>query len=784
MTDRTYSIPGLTGPAEIRVDRWGIPHIRAASRLDAFLVQGFNAARDRLWQLDLWRKRGLGLLAADHGPGFLAQDRACRLFLYRGDMDAEWAANGPEDKQIVTAFVAGINAFVTLAETDARLMPPEFPALGLTPARWQAEDVVRIRSHALVANLASEVARARVTQAGGDVAADALRRHLSPDWTPIEVPKLDAPLPPDLLAQHLLARAEPSISPERRAATLDAAWAWTRLDDTGRVTRGAGGNPAPAAEGSNNWVVSGTRTETGRPILASDPHRAYGTPSLRYIAHLTAPGLDVIGAGEPALPGVSLGHNADLAFALTIFPADQEDLMVYETDPADPTRYRYGDGWETMRIITDYIPVRGEADQPVKLAFTRHGPVICEDAAHHRAYAVRSVWSEPGAAAYLGSLRYLDAKTAGEFTAALDHWKVPPVNQVHADTAGHIGWRVAAAVPRRANWDGLSPVPGDGRYEWDGFHPGADLPGRLDPPQGFIATANEMNLPPDYPNAQRRLGFEWSEPFRADRLHTLLAEVKPMSLDLSRRLQSDLASEPARRLLALVAARGLGHPVFVDWDRRITADSAAAALFEVWWSRHLLPGVVAALAPSPAVAALIAIGDEVSVLGALEHSAPHWTEAARDALMRDTLAAADEDCARLMGPDRAAWAWGRLHQLRFAHALGQILPEIGGRRLDVGPVPIGGSNTTVGLAEYRDTDFGIIFGASFRMVLDVGDWDRSLAINAPGQAGNPASRHYDDLTPLWAAGDCVPLLFSDEAVEAATVARIHLLPSDGFGRRT
>ena len=177
-------------------------------------------------------------------------------------------------------------------------------------------------------------------------------------------------------------------------------------------------------------------------------------------------------------------------------------------------------------------------------------------------------------------------------------------------------------------------------------------------------------------------------------------------------------------------------------------------------------------------------GDEVSVLGALEHSAPHWTEAARDALMRDTLAAADEDCARLMGPDRAAWAWGRLHQLRFAHALGQILPEIGGRRLDVGPVPIGGSNTTVGLAEYRDTDFGIIFGASFRMVLDVGDWDRSLAINAPGQAGNPASRHYDDLTPLWAAGDCVPLLFSDEAVEAATVARIHLLPSDGFGRRT
>jgi penicillin G amidase len=779
MTDRTYSLPGLTGPAEIRVDRWGIPHIRAASRLDAFLVQGFNAARDRLWQLDLWRKRGLGLLAADHGPGFLAQDRACRLFLYRGDMEAEWAANGPQAKEIVLAFVTGINAFVALAETDTRLMPPEFSALGLTPARWQAEDVVRIRSHALVANLASEVARARVTQAGGDVAADALRRHLSPDWTPIAVPKLDAPLPPDLLAQHLLARAEPSISLERRAATLDDAWTWTKLDDTGRVTRGVGGDPPQSAEGSNNWVVSGARTETGRPILASDPHRAYGTPSLRYIAHLTAPGLDVIGAGEPALPGISLGHNADLAFALTIFPADQEDLMVYETDPADRTRYRYGDGWETMRVVTECIPVRGEADQPITLAFTRHGPVIREDPTHHRAYAVRSVWSEPGAAAYLASLRYLDAKTAGEFMAALDHWKVPPVNQVHADTAGHIGWRVAAAVPRRANWDGLNPVPGDGRYEWDGFYPGADLPARLDPPEGFIATANEMNLPPDYPNAQRRLGFEWSEPFRADRLRALLTEANPMSLDLSRRMQADLASEPARRLIALLATLGLAHPVFAQWDRRITADSAAAALFEVWWSRHVLPGVVAALAPSPRVAAMIAIGDEVSVLNALEQPAPHWTETARDALLRDTLAAADEDCTRLMGPDRGEWGWGRLHQLRFAHALGRVLPEVGGRGLDVGPVPIGGSSTTVSLSEYRDTDFGIVFGASFRMILDVGDWDRSLAINAPGQSGNPASRHYDDLTPLWAAGDCVPLLFSNDAVEAATVARIHLIPAIG-----
>jgi penicillin amidase len=778
MTDRTYLVSGLQTPAEIRVDRWGIPHIRAASRRDAFLAQGFNAARDRLWQLDLWRKRGLGLLAADHGPGFLAQDRACRLFLYRGDMAAEWAAYGPEAQEIVTAFVAGINAFVALAETDPRLMPPEFPALGLAPARWQPEDVVRIRSHALASNLASEVARARLRQMGGDAEADALRRHLSPDWTPMPVPDLTAPLTPDLLVDYQLARSDASISPERRAASLAEAWRWTTLDDVGEVTAGAKGNPPAGAEGSNNWVVAPHRTETGRPILASDPHRAYGSPSLRYIAHLTAPGLDVIGAGEPALPGISLGHNGSLAFALTIFPADQEDLMVYETDPADPRRYRYGEGWETMRIVTEAVPVTGAPDQSITLAFTRHGPVICEDRENYRAYAVRSVWSEAGAAAYLGSLRYLDAKTAEDFTAALDHWQVPPVNQVYADTAGHIGWRAAALLPRRRNWDGLSPVPGDGRYEWDGFHPGADLPMRQDPAEGFIATANEMNLPPDYPAGERRLGFEWNEPFRANRLNVLLGDTERMSLDLSRRMQTDLASEPAARMLALLIARGIEAPVLTGWDASITADSAPAALFEVWWNRHLLPGIVQALA-TPGIAALIGIADEVSALAALERPDPHWTEGARDCLLRNSLSAAIEECDRLMGPDRGQWAWGRLHQLRFDHALGQILPEAAGRRLNVGPVPIGGSGSTVGLGEYRATDFGIIFGASFRMVLDVGDWDRSLTINAPGQSGNPYSRHYDDLTPLWAAGDCVPLLYSDEAVEAATVARIHLMPVPG-----
>jgi penicillin amidase len=775
MTTAEHRIAGLSAPAEILLDAAGIAHIRAETRHDVFLAQGLNAARDRLWQIDLWRKRGLGLLAADHGPGFLAQDRACRLFLYRGDMAAEWAAYGPEARAIVTAFVDGINAFVALTERDPGLRPPEFRALGLTPARWVPEDVVRIRSHALIDNLASEVARARVRAAGGNDALDSLRKRISPPWAPMPVPGAGDPIPAEVLDVYRLARSEPTITGERRAAPLAEAWAWSQLTAAGQVTRGEGAPRSPGAEGSNSWVIAGARTASGRPILANDPHRAYGLPSLRSIVHLTVTGaeaLDIIGAGEPALPGISIGHNGRLAFGLTIFPADQEDLMVYETDPADPALYRYGDGWERMVSVTETIPVRGAPDQPVNLRFTRHGPVIHEDQAAHRAYAVRTIWSEPGAAAYLGSLRYQDARTPEDFAAALAHWVAPPVNQIHADPDGHIGWLAAAAVPKRPNWDGLAPVPGDGRFEWDGFWRGADLPRRVNPPEGFIATANALNLPQDYPAAERRLGFEWYDPFRAGRLDAVLAAGQGLTLDDSQRLQTDRLSEPALRLTALLAASGLLPPLLSGWDCRITAESPAAALFEVWWSRHLKPAVLAAHAPSPALAALLAPGDPHAILATLERPDP-----GRDDLLAETLRAATADCAALMGADPAGWAWGRLHRQRFAHPLGRLLPELDGRRLDIGPVPVGGSAATVGLSDYRPEDFGITVGASFRMVLDVGDWDRSRVINAPGQSGDPASAHYADLVDLWAEGRTVPLPYSRAAVDAAAVHRIRLIPA-------
>jgi penicillin amidase len=760
-----FAVPGLEQPAEIAMDRWGIPHIRAASRADLFFVQGFEAARDRLWQLDMWRKRGLGRLAADFGPGFLAQDRAARLFLYRGDMDAEWAAYGtPEARAITEAFTAGINAWITLTEADPGLLPPEFAAMDTRPERWEPADVVRIRSHALVRNVLSEAARARILHRA-DPATALLRTALEPDVTPIIPEGLTLGEVPDaVLDVFRLATARLDISPDRLHAGMADAWRWTQVSDLGDVTE----------EGSNNWAVSGTRTATGRPILASDPHRAHALPSLRRIVHLSAPGIDVIGAGEPVIPGISIGHNGHAAFGLTIFPMDQEDLFVYQTDPDDPDNYRHGDGWEPMRVIRERIAVRGVAECDVVLKFTRHGPVVYEDKAGRKAFAVRSVWFEPGAAAYFASLAYMEARTPEAFHAALRHWCAPSVNQVYADQDGHIGWFVAGRAPIRETWDGLLPVPGDGQHDWAGFQSAAALPFAIDPPRGFVATANELNVPTDHP-LYRAFGFEWAEPSRARRIHAVLDGQPAHTLAQSMALQTDTLSLPATRLSAMLAATPddgaitAAKTLLGTWDFHLAADSAPAALQEVWWSHHLKPAMLKLLAPDPAVRALLTPGDVGTLLALLEQCHPKLGD--RDALLARTLAAAMAECHAKLGEDSGTWAWGRLHHAQFTHPLGRVasLPSIG-------PLPIGGSGNTPMAAGYRISDFRLTHGASFRMVVDVGDWDQSRAINTPGQSGDPRSPHYGDLAPTWAAGEYVPLLYSREAVDAATAFRIRLTP--------
>ncbi len=751
------NLPGLRAPGEIRVDRWGLPHIRAASLHDAFFLQGFNAARDRLWQIDLWRKRGLGLLAADFGPGYLAQDRASRLFLYRGDMAAEWAAYGPDSERICTAFAEGINAAVAAVEAGALPLPAEFRQFGTSPARWSAEDVVRIRIHSLAGNAISEFLRLRLMQVLGAEAgavADQLRAPLFPevaaqDWGPL--PPVE--LPDAALDLYRLAVAPVSFAPARLRATLAEAGDWAATRD-GQVVR-----MARKFSGSNNWAVAGSHTATGRPLMASDPHRAYSAPSIRYMVHLEAPGLNVIGGGEPHSPGIMAGHNGFAAFSMTFFPADQEDLLVLDLAEMDLTE------------IEEAVPVRGAPDQVAVLRFAGKAPVLWQDGRH--ALALRTTFTEPGTAPYMACLASMRAGSAEEFRAALRGWGAPPSNQVYADTDGAVLWQVAAKVPQRRQGRGLLP----GGEDWAGFM--ADLPGITDPECGFVNSSNEMNLPRDWDHAARPVGFEWFRDHRAERVAAVLAAA-PTDVAASCALQTDVLNTLALRLVACLPAggfapdgsQGAAASALRAWDGQMGADNAEALIYAVWSARHLYPALVARL-PEPA-RPLIEEVEETAVVELFEGARPQLAAlldlaepAARAALLRETLFAAVEEIIADHGRDPAAWAWGNAHRARFQ-------PAAGGA--GVGPLPVGGGIATVMMTAYAAPSFQPVFGASLRMVVDVGAWDESRWINTPGQAGDATAAHGADLAPLWARGDYVPMPYSRAAVEAATEVIWDLAP--------
>ncbi|HVS64719.1 MAG TPA: penicillin acylase family protein [Thermoanaerobaculia bacterium] len=794
----SYRVVGLEAPAEILVDRWGVPHLYAASFDDVFFLQGWNAARDRLWQLDLWKRRGEGRLAEVFGPSFVEQDRAARLLLYRGDMYAEWLAYASDTKRIVSAFVAGVNAFIELTDQQPELLPFEFRALEYPPLRWTPETVVRIRSHGLLRNVSSEVRRARTLR---DLGLERGRRalfyrdRLEPE-RPLEIPDGLAleDVPDEVLDVYELGTRRVTF-PEDLLTTLGlappggaAARASMPIADPAQLT------PEQRREviGSNNWAVAASRTATGRPLLADDPHRSLSLPSLRYLVHLAAPGVDVVGAGEPALPGVSIGHNGTMAFGLTIFGIDQEDLYVYETRPEDPLDVRYRGRWEPMTVVRERIDVRGGEPVEVELRFTRHGPVLHEDFDRRRAHALRAAWLEPGMAPYLGSIELMRARDWDEFLAAMNRWGAPSENQVYADTSGNIGWKPGGRSPRRVGWDGLLPVPGDGRYEWAGYRDMDELPVESNPARGWVATANQMNLPPGFSDPT---GYEWAAPFRHQRIAEVLETTPALTVEQAVALQTDFLSVPARRLVALIegisapegssAARALA--LLQGWDGVLSAGSGAAALFEIWFRRFLGETLLERVELDEAVREAVGRPDSAILLDVLEgklavpsHVPDSWARLDRslvETVVADSLELAWEESVALLGEDARRWSWGELHRVALSHPLAHLSTAPDGGSLEVGPLPRGGSGDTVGNTSYRTDTFRQRSGASFRMVVDVGAWDRSVAMSSPGQSGDPASPHWDDLFPEWAADRAFPLLYSRDRIEAETTLRIELEPA-------
>lgn len=741
-----YAVSGLEKEAEIIVDEWGVPHIYANTHYDAFFVQGFNAARDRLWQIDVWRRRGLGKLSEVFGADYVEQDRATRLFLYRGDMYREWLAYGSDAKRIAEAFTSGINAYIALIDEHPELLPPEFDLLDYRPARWSPSDVVRIRSHGLLGNVADEIHRARIACVA-DLETAAIWWQLEPEWTTKIPDGLDpCVIPADVFETYALAKTRVSFA----------------------IPSVASANPGPIslvrADGSNNWAVAPARTATGRAILANDPHRGHSVPSLRYIAHLVAPGLNVIGAGEPALPGISIGHNDAIAFGLTIFPMDQEDLYVYEQNEG---KYRYANEWESFRTVDASIAVRGAENVDIELKFTRHGPVIHETDKH--AFAVRSGWMEPGMAPYFGSIEYMRAKNWREFHAAMNRWGSPSENQVYADVDGNIGYKPGGLFPRRPNWDGLLPVPGDGRYEWDGFFDMDVLPVEYNPARGFTGSANSMNLPDAYPIDKYRVGFEWSEPWRYQRIWEVLESQPGHTLTDSFNLQRDYSSRLAIEIVQRIpaAASGPAADMLRKWDGVMSPDSGAAALYMIWVSGHLRQSLAALVLPQDP--GLVVWMDHRSVIRLM-------AEERMQASINASLSGAWAEAELLLGDDPAKWAWGTIHRTVFTHPLRHLASGELAEQMTLEAYPRGGNGHTTNNTRSYTRAGRVDHGASYRQILDVGNWDAATMTNAPGQSGDPRSPFYDNLLEGWAADGEFPLLYSREKVLEHKAITIQLSP--------
>ncbi len=485
--------------------------------------------------------------------------------------------------------------------------------------------------------------------------------------------------------------------------------------------------------------------------------------------HLVAPGWNVIGGGEPVLPGVSIGHNEYGAWGLTIFGNDNEDLYVYETNPANANEYRYQGRWEAMRVITETIPVKGAKPETVELKYTRHGPVIFEDRPGRRAYAVRAAWMEPGSAPYLASLRMNQARSWEEFREACAFNRMPAENMVWVDRGGTIGWQAAGIQPLRRNWSGLLPVPGDGRYEWDGYLPITALPHEVNPPRGFVVTANHYLFPNDYP-WKEALHFTWADPWRASRIAEVLGSGRLFSVAETARLQNDDLSLPARALvpltrdLRLSEAAARARDALTAWDFVLDKDSVAAGVYAMF-QRRLLANVRDRLVPQAGRGA----GGAVSLstkrvidwLYAPDGRFGDNPTAARDALVGRSLEEAVAELAKRFGPDMSAWKYGqeRYHHALIRHPLSAAVNAETRARLDAGPVPRGGDGSTVTATGNGDNQTS---GGSFKLIADTEDWDNSIGINTPGQSGDPASPHYRDLFDLWAKGRYFPVAYSTE----------------------
>jgi penicillin amidase len=767
-------IEGLQESVEILRDQWGINHIYANNQKDLFFAQGYAAAKDRLFQFEIWRRQATGTVAEILGPDELARDIGTRLFQFRGDLNTELSHYHPEGKAIIESYVAGVNSYIKEVLKTPEELPLPFKILAIQPKLWTPEVVIS-RHQGLLGNIGQELQIGRaVSLLGPKKVKELLWFH--PQEPDINLDKkIDSKLLfEDILAPYFAFRKPVHFKSEHLKKDYQKKDAMAILDRYNDLSRDS------LALGSNNWVVSGSKTKDGNTYMANDPHRTIAIPSLRYMAHLVAPGWNVIGGGEPEIPGISIGHNNFGSWGLTVFRTDGEDLYQYELNPKNPLQYKYKGAWMDFKIIKELISVKGAPSEEVALYYSHHGPVTYLNEKKHIAFAVRCAWLETGGSPYLASLRMDQAKTWEEFQEACTYSNIPGENMIWADTQGNIGWQAVGIAPVRNNHSGLVPVPGDGRYEWAGYLPIIQKPNELNPEKGFIATANQNVTPDEYDN-WNAIGYSWSDPYRGDRVNEVLAKNDQLNQEDMKNLQVDVTSLPAKIIIPF-----LGEIDFeefeteqknrlLNWNFRLESSSVEAAIY-VEWENEIKRMAHKQFVPEIAKPYITTLQLK-KIIDWIENPKETYfgSISSRDAFLKMTFEEGVSNLKKRLGPNTLEWRYGqtKFKHSFMEHALGGIGTDAVSSKLNLGPLPRGGNAYTPGSTGENDRQSS---GASFRMIVNTGDWDAAIGTNAPGQSGNPESPFYDNLYKGWAEDQYFPVYYSKEKIRSVTYKRTLLIP--------
>ena len=785
-TTSRISLEGLEQSVEILKDRWGISHIYAQTEHDLFFAQGYSAARDRLFQFEIWRAQATGTAAEILGPRAIDRDHGTRLFKFRGDMTQEMNHYHPNGVEIITAFVAGVNAYIKEALTAPDDLPLPFHLLGIEPKLWTPEVVIS-RHQGLLGNIGLELNTGRAVCTIGEEKVRELRyfHPHDPILTLDPLVNCDSLVSNDVLHLYTSYRRPIRFEPDDivLAEFRNSEIAFESIASVMNEEEKELQKRSIDDIGSNNWVVSGELTQDGWPMMINDPHRSQAIPSLRYWSHLVGPGWNVIGGGEPEIPGISIGHNEFGAWGLTVFNTDGEDLYVYETNPLNSNQYRYNGYWEEMRVISETINVKGSEPVELELKYTRHGPVSFEDAENNLAYAVRPAWMEVGGAPYLASLRMDQAQTWEEFREASNYSNIPGENMIWADREGNIGWQAVGIAPIRRNFSGMVPVPGDGRYEWDGYLPIKAKPNEYNPARGFIETSNSNYTPPNYPYLDA-IGFTWTDPFRWARGSEVLGSGRKFNMTDMIELQHDYLSIPARTLMPFFKSLEAQDPqveqarqMLLNWDFVLNKDSIEAGIY-VAFERQLLDNIEALKVPEIAQSYL-SVGMKTTIDMLLAPDGDFGVDPiqGRDEFLIHTLSQGIATLREKLGPNIENWVYGQedyKHAL-IRHPLSPALNDELQQRLNVGPLPRGGNGFTLGNTGSGDNQTS---GASFRIFIDTRDWDNTLGMNTPGQVGDPDSPLYENLFELWANDKVFPAFYSRNKIESVLYEKLELSPSN------